>query len=56
MTHENEALNTLAASWFTIRLAILFGEKEVRDDIVGRVTIRHWRGKRYLTDYQGYAE
>ena len=55
MTHENETLNTLAASWLTMKFAVWFGRKEIRRDGLGKVTLRHWRGVSYLTNYERHS-
>jgi len=43
----------LLAPWHTLLLARLFGQKFVSEDSGYRLTGYHWRGKMYITGWDG---
>jgi hypothetical protein len=43
----------LLAPWHTLLLARLFGRKFVREDSGYRLTGYHWRGRIYITGWDG---
>lgn len=47
-----EALRTFTANRWTLLCARLFGQKTVSYDGRYQVTLHHWRGKTYLTDFK----
>lgn len=48
----DEFLNTLAASWWHLRLVRWFGQRELVDDGRFLVTVATWRGRRYFLGFR----